>query len=108
MFTYWENEATTPASAAAGEAKGLAAGELALAPHGVHPPSESPGPKKPATHEHVMLPSAETELGGQGVQAALPEAPTTVLKVPFGHGTQRGRKGRGRTEACFWDQTRAS
>ena len=40
-----------------------------MAPHGAHPPSVSPGPKKPATHEHVLLPAAETELGGQGVQA---------------------------------------
>jgi len=81
-----------------------------LAPHGVHPPSVSPGPKKPATQEHVLLPAAETELGGQGVQAALLVAPTTLLKVPLGHGTQTGRKGRGRTddESCLWDQARAS
>jgi hypothetical protein len=36
----------------------------------------------------VLLPAAETELGGQSVQAVLPDAPATLLKVPFGHGTQ--------------------
>ena len=48
----------------------------------------SPRPKKPATQEQVLLPAAETELGGQGLQAVLPDAPATLLKVPFGHGTQ--------------------